>query len=149
MLRAALEREIAAAGLSGHFHFAGLVPPDQIPGFLAAMDILVHASLREGLARALPQALIAGKPVVSFDIDGAREVVLNDQTGFLVPPADVAGLASAVGRLVGDPGLRARFGAEGRRRFTDVFRHERMTEQLRSLYERLLAGQGGRRGIGD
>ena len=70
------------------------------------MDIVVHASLREGLARALPQALIAGKPVVSFDVDGAREVVLDGQTGFLVPPEDVAGLASAIGRLVGDPGLR-------------------------------------------
>ena len=142
VLRGALEREITAVGLADHFRFAGLVPPDQVPGFLAAMDIVVHASLREGLARALPQALIAAKPVVSFDIDGAREVVINDQTGFLVPPEDTGGLASALGRLIGDPALRARLGAEGRRRFTDAFRHERMTEQLHSLYERLLAGQG-------
>ena len=106
------------------------------------MDIVVHASLREGLARALPQALIAGKPVVSFDIDGAREVVLDDQTGFLVPPADAGGLAAALDRSDRRPRIAGASGAEGRRRFTDVFRHERMTEQLRSLYERLLAGQG-------
>jgi glycosyltransferase involved in cell wall biosynthesis len=103
------------------------------------MDIVVHASLREGLARVLPQALIAGKPVVSFDIDGAREVVLDDQTGFLIPPKDVDRLVAALDRLLGDPGLRVRLGAEGQRRFADVFRHERMTAQLRTLYARLLA----------
>ena len=138
MLRDELARQIAAAGLTGHFQFTGLVPPEQIPPLIAAMDIVVHASLREGLARALPQALIAGKPVVSFDVDGAREVVLDGQTGFLVPPQDVGGLAAAMGRLLVDPALRVRLGAEGRRRFTDVFRHEHMTSQLRSLYQRLL-----------
>lgn len=89
---------------------------------------------------ALPQALIAGKPVVSFDVDGARQVVLDGQTGFLVPPRNVGGLVAALDRLVGDPALRQRLGAEGRRRFAEVFRHEHMTAQLRSLYQRLLSG---------
>jgi glycosyltransferase involved in cell wall biosynthesis len=106
---------------------------------IAAMDIVVHASLREGLARVLPQALIAGKPVVSYDVDGAREVVLPEVTGLLVPPQDAKGLGSSLSRLADDPALCARFGAEGQRRFTDVFRHERMTASLRALYERLLA----------
>jgi glycosyltransferase involved in cell wall biosynthesis len=138
LLRGRLERQIASAGLSGHFQFTGLVPPERIPELLAATDIVVHASLREGLARVLPQALIAGKPVVSYDVDGAREVVIGDETGFLIPPRDVDRLAGALGTLVADPALRQRFGQEGRRRFTDVFRHERMTEQLRALYQRLL-----------
>jgi glycosyltransferase involved in cell wall biosynthesis len=134
-----LRRQIAGAGLEGRFQFVGLVPPERVPELIAAMDIVVHASLREGLARVLPQALIAGKPVVSYDIDGAREVVLPDATGILVSPQDVAGLGSALGRLAVDPALRERLGAEGQRRFTDVFRHERMAASLRSLYERLLA----------
>ena len=46
------------------------------------MDALVHTSYREGLARALPQSLIAGRPVVSYDVDGAREVAINGETGF-------------------------------------------------------------------
>ena len=104
------------------------------------MDILVHASLREGLARTLPQALIAGKPVVSYDVDGAREVCIPDQTGYLLPPKSVREMARALIRLADDPSLRDRLGSEGRRRFTDVFRHERMTAEIRSLYERLLAG---------
>ncbi|MEN6452102.1 MAG: glycosyltransferase family 4 protein [Thermoguttaceae bacterium] len=138
VLRESLERQIAAAGLSDRFQFTGLVPPERIPELMAAMDIVVHASLREGLARVLPQALITGRPAVSYDIDGAREVVIPDETGILVPPRDVAGLATAIGRLASDPALRARMGQEGRRRFTDVFRHERMTARLRELYLSIL-----------
>ena len=70
VLRDQLERQIRAAGLEEHFQFVGLVPPEEIPGLVAAMDIVVHTSLREGLARALVHGLLAGKPVVSFDIDG-------------------------------------------------------------------------------
>ncbi|HPP53714.1 MAG TPA: glycosyltransferase family 1 protein, partial [Thermoguttaceae bacterium] len=61
-----------------------------------------------------------------------------DQTGYLVRPKDVEGLAGAVVRLAGDPELRARLGEEGRRRCVEQFRHERMTDQLRALYEELL-----------
>lgn len=141
VLRESLERQIAEAGLSEYFQFAGLVPPDQIPQMISAMDVVVHASLREGLARVLPQALIAGKPVVSYDIDGAREVVISGQTGFLVPPGDVNILAEALSVLGENPGTFAQFGAEGRRRFTDQFRHETMTAQIRALYERLLSAR--------
>ncbi|NLY01159.1 MAG: glycosyltransferase family 4 protein [Rhodopirellula sp.] len=137
LLRRSLEREIAAAGLEAYFQLVGLVPPERIPQLLSAMDIVVHASLREGLARVLPQALIAGKPVVSYDVDGAREVVLSGETGYLTPPRSVAELSKAVCRLASHPEERERFGLEGRRRFTDRFRHQRMTEQLRTLYERL------------
>jgi glycosyltransferase involved in cell wall biosynthesis len=133
-----LRDQIAAAGLREYFQFTGLVPPQRVAELIAAMDVVVHASLREGLARVLPQALIAGKPAVSYDVDGAREVVLPDVTGYLVAPQDIAGLAQALKRLVADPALRARLGEEGRRRWTDVFRHERMTASLRSLYIRLL-----------
>jgi len=130
---------IARAGLTDNFLFTGLVQPERIPELVGAMDIVVHTSLREGLARVLPQALIAGKPVVSYDIDGAREVVITDRTGYLLPPKCVDELAHAIVRLAGDAALRARLGGEGRKRFTEIFRHERMATQLRELYERLLA----------
>ncbi len=138
LLRDRLERQIAAAGLAGHFQFVGLVPPEQIPALIAAMDIVVHASLREGLARVLPQALIAGKPVVSYDVDGAREVVIPEQTGYLAAARDVAALAAALKRLAADADLRDRLGQEGRRRFVDTFRYQHMTDQVRALYQRLL-----------
>jgi glycosyltransferase involved in cell wall biosynthesis len=129
-----LRAQVARAGLTDYFHFTGLVPPAQIAELLGAMDIVVHVSLREGLARALPQALIAEKPVVSYDIDGACEVVLPGETGCLVAPRDVAGLATAILELACDAPLRERLGIEGRRRFANPFRHQTMTARLRELY---------------
>ncbi len=139
VLRDRLGRLIASLGLEDNFQFTGLVLPERIPELIGAMDIVVHASLREGLARVLPQALIAGRPAVSYDVDGAREVIIPDRTGFLAPPKSVDELAEALSRLVADPSLRARLGSEGRRLFTDQFRHQRMAAQIRSLYQRLLS----------
>ncbi|HJT33902.1 MAG TPA: glycosyltransferase family 4 protein [Pirellulales bacterium] len=138
ILRASLKQRIEREGLTPYFQFTGLVPPEQIPRLIGGMDVIVHTSLREGLARVLPQALIAARPVVSYDIDGAREVVLPGQTGYLLPPRDVAVLAAALDELLSDGGLRERLGQEGRRRFAEVFRHQHMTEQTRGLYVRLL-----------
>ncbi|MCO6456883.1 MAG: glycosyltransferase family 4 protein [Pirellulaceae bacterium] len=140
ILRPELDRRIAETGLRESFQFTGLVPPGRIPKLLGAMDLLVHTSLREGLARALPQALIAGKPVVSYDVDGAREVVLDGETGFLLPPRSIGPLAEALVRLGQDADLRRRLGQTGRERFTEQFRHQTMTARLRALYQELLAG---------
>jgi len=142
VLRDRLTRRITAAGLSDRIHFTGLVPPERVPELIAAMDVVVHASLREGLARVLPQALIAGRPVVSYDVDGAREVVLPNVTGFLLKPRDVGAMAESLARLCADPDLRKRMGSEGRRRYADQFRHQRMTRHVRALYKRLLEGGG-------
>ncbi|MCY2967603.1 MAG: glycosyltransferase family 4 protein [Planctomycetota bacterium] len=139
LLHSELEREIASAGLADRFVFTGLVPPQRVPELLGASDMVVHASLREGLARVLPQGLIAGKPVISYDVDGAREVVITGETGFLLPPRDIPGMAQAILRLSGDPALRARLGETGRARFTEQFRHQTMTRRLREVYERVLA----------
>jgi glycosyltransferase involved in cell wall biosynthesis len=142
ILRAALERRIAGAGLTDCVRFTGLVPPDRIPRLIGAMDILVHASLREGLARALPQALIAGKPVISYDVDGAREVVVPGETGYLLAPQSVGPLADALMALAQSRELRQRLGQTGRARCTERFRHETMTRQLRDLYQRLAGARG-------
>jgi glycosyltransferase involved in cell wall biosynthesis len=137
ILREPVQKQIDDTGLSQHFRFVGLVPPSEIPRYIGAMDILVHASLREGLPRALPQALIAGKPVVSYDIDGAREVAISGETGFLVQP-QWQELVQPLISLAADSQLRARLGLAGRERFTEQFRHEYMTRKIRELYERLL-----------
>jgi glycosyltransferase involved in cell wall biosynthesis len=137
--RERLKGEIERLGLQSSFILTGLVPPARIPELLQAVDAVIHPSLREGLARVLPQSLLVGRPVISYDIDGAREVVLPE-TGVLLKPRDLEAMAEGILRLAGDPALRAAMGAEGRRRFADQFRHETMTSQLRSLYERLLAG---------
>jgi glycosyltransferase involved in cell wall biosynthesis len=138
VLRDSLQKQIAAAGLTEYFHFAGLVAPNRIPEFIGAMDVLVHASLREGLPRALPQALIAGKPVVSYDIDGAREVAIDCETGYLVRPFWYP-LVKPLIKLAAVPALRQKLGQVGRERFTHQFRHEHMTQRIRELYQRVLS----------
>ena len=138
MLRADMEQTLRRMKIREHFIFTGLVPPERIPSLVGAMDMVVHVSLREGLARAIPQGLIAGKPVVSYDIDGAREVVIDNVTGYLLPPKSIHELADALGTLVRSPQLRQQMGAEGRRRFTDVFRHQSMTQRIRQLYLEVL-----------
>jgi glycosyltransferase involved in cell wall biosynthesis len=139
ILRAEYERRVEALGLSGHFHFTGLVPPATIPEFVNAMDAVMHTSQWEGLARVLPQALIAGVPVISFDVGGAREVVISGETGFLVPTDDVPALIEATSRLADDPALRRSLGNEGRRRLTEQFRYQTMVRRIREVYADVLA----------
>ena len=139
LLRAELEAKIAALGLTDRFQFTGLVPPVEIPGLIAATDMVVHCSLREGLARVLPQALIVGRPVVSYDIDGAREVVIPGNTGYLLPPRDIAELVRAIFELCASEAMRQSFAAAGRALCEPRFDHRHASLQLRNLYEQLLA----------
>ena len=135
ILREALQARARALGVAERVRFAGLVAPDRIPEMIKAMDVLVHASLREGLARVLPQALLSGCPVISYDVDGAREVVRNGETGFLVPAGSVGGLTDALRTALGDlPAARA-MAARGRELFTEQFRAETMVRRIVEVYE--------------
>lgn len=138
ILREQFERDIAQLGLSDRFIFTGLVRPEKVAELLHAMDIVVHTSLWEGLARVLPQGLIAGKPVVSYDVDGAKEVILPGETGYLAPPESIEPLVKALCELVANPELRTRLGRTGRERFANQFRHETMTRRIREVYAEVL-----------
>ena len=135
--RARFEAKVRSLGLERQFVFTGLVPPAQMPSVVGVMDALVHLSRREGLPRALPQALAAGKPVVAFDCDGANEVCRPGETGFLLAPGDTRALGDALVQLVGDPALRARLGQRGRDFVRPRFPVERMVNDLHALYLKL------------
>ena len=135
----ALARSI---GLENHFIFTGLVPPAEVPALVGIMDIVVHLSRREGLPRALPQALAAARPIVAYNCDGASEVCFDNETGFLVQPGDLAGLSNRLLRLANDAQLRARFGERGREFVRDHFAVERMVDSLYTLYQKLAAERG-------
>lgn len=135
--RERFERQAESLGLAKQFIFSGLVPPDQVARWVGIMDLLVHLSSREGLARALPQALAAGRPVIAYDCDGAREVCLDGQTGFLIGRGDHQLLRRKIIQLAADPALRESFGAAGRAYVRDRFSIERMVDDLHLLYRRL------------
>jgi glycosyltransferase involved in cell wall biosynthesis len=124
-------------GVEKHFIFAGLVPPGDVAKYAGVMDALVHLSFREGLPRALPQALAAGKPVVAYDCDGAREVCRDNETGFLIQRGDTAALKNRLLQLAGDPLLRQRLGRRGRELVRDNFAVEKMVADIYNLYVKL------------
>ena len=134
-----LQRRATEYGILENFVFAGLIDRTRIPEMISAMDVVVHTSLREGLARVLPQSLAMGKPCVSFDIDGAPEVVIDDYTGYLVKAYDSVGLAGRVAELLENPELRKRFGANGRKHVDPNFRAEKMVADISDVYQMLLA----------
>jgi glycosyltransferase involved in cell wall biosynthesis len=136
--RGRLEEKIRRMSLQDRVVIAGLVPPDRIPAMMRAMDVLIHPSYREGLARALPQALLSGVPVISYDCDGAAEVCIDGQTGRLVPTGDLTALREAVRWMLEHPAQRQAMGQRGRDLCTPRFSHHTMVEQLEALYGKVL-----------
>jgi glycosyltransferase involved in cell wall biosynthesis len=129
-------------GLMEKVVFTGLVPPLEVARYVGIMDCLAHLSSREALSRALPQALAGGKPVVSYDFDGADEVCLEGQTGFLVRTGDVAGVVRALQELARKPDLRRQLGQQGQAFVQQHFKVEKMVDDLYELYLKLLSQHG-------
>lgn len=127
-------------GLEKKFIFTGLVPPAEVAKYVGIMDVLVHLSRREGLPRALPQALAAARPVIAYDCDGANEVCLENETGFLIRPGDLDALAEKLLKLARDEALRERLGKRGQLLVKDCFPVQRMVDEIYNLYLKLKRG---------
>ena len=141
-LRAQIHADAVRLGLGQRVVMVGRVPPERVPDYIQAMDVVVHTSLREGIARVLPQAAAVGKPVVTFDLDGAPEVVRHEVSGFLVPPVDLTAVASRTVELLRDPDRCHAFGEAGRTFAAEHFSVERMVERINAVYLDLLARHG-------
>ena len=133
-LRARFEQQISALGLKDRFVLTGLVSPTKIPELVSAADILIHPSRREGLARALPQGQLAGCPVITYDIDGNREGLIDGETGYCLPPFDVVRLGASLSTLVRDEPLRKQMGAAGRAFALTRFDTRAMIDGLERVY---------------
>jgi glycosyltransferase involved in cell wall biosynthesis len=140
--RAQLESRVAAMGLSGRVVFTGLVAPEEVARHCGIMDCLAHLSSREALSRALPQALATGKPVVAYDFDGADEICLDCETGFLVRTGDVGTASSRLLQLAQDPALRSQLGHRGREFVRENFSSAVLVDRVMQLYRRLAAENG-------
>lgn len=132
-----IKEHIHMASLGYKIRLTGLLRPEQIPLAIHSSDILVHCSLREGLARVLPQAMLCSKPVVSFDIDGAREVV-NENTGRLIAAEDIDALTAACDELLANPQLCSRLGRNGFELVREKFSPKAMVDTIQSVYEKCL-----------
>jgi glycosyltransferase involved in cell wall biosynthesis len=141
-LRTHLENRAREMNLADKIIFTGVVPPNEVPRYVGIMDCLAHLSSREALSRALPQALAAGKPVVAYDFDGADEICLNNETGFLVRTGDVATVAQKLFQLANDSELRKWLGQNGQEFVRENFAVEKMVYEQYNLYLKLAAGRG-------
>ena len=137
-LRAQLHDQARGLGIAHRTVFAGLVAPEDVPRHIQAMDVVVHTSLREGIARVLPQAGATGKPIVVFDLDGAPEVVRDGVSGYLVSPRDSEGVAHRVVELLHNPARCHAFGENGRAFAAANFRTEQMVREINQIYFSLL-----------
>jgi glycosyltransferase involved in cell wall biosynthesis len=132
--------QVQSLGLDEKVKFTGLLPPSKVPLAIQSSDILVHCSLREGLARTLPQAMLCGRCVISFDVDGAREVV-NQNTGRLIKPKNIEQLTTACAELIEDKDLRDRLGAAGRESVKEKFSPDTMVDVIEEVYKKLVGTQ--------
>jgi glycosyltransferase involved in cell wall biosynthesis len=142
--RIELDRLTRDLGLSDRVVFAGF-QRDVYP-YLAAMDLFVLCSLREGLGIALLEAMAVGRPIVATKVGGVPEVVEDGVTGLLVPPGDPGSLARAIVRLAEAPALRRAMGEAGARRVRERFHVARMARQIGAVYGEVLRERHGSEG---
>ena len=139
-LRAELEETSRAFRLPDKVKFLG--QREDVPALLAAADVLVLPSLYEGLPNVVLEAMRFGKPVVATAAPGTTEVVVDGETGLLVPLRTPTALARAIRTIVDDPALARRLGDAGRARVDAEFGVGAMVDQFARLYESLAKAKG-------
>jgi len=111
---------------------------EDIPELLKISDIFVLPSYREGLPRSIIEAMAMSKPVVTYNIRGCREEVVDDETGILVPPGDIESLATAILKLYKNSELREKMGKNGRRRAEELYDERKVIEKELLILKKLL-----------
>lgn len=139
--RGSLERLARDLGLEACVTFLGDVPHEQVPEVLQRLDIFAMPSTWEGFGVSAVEAGAMGLPAVASDVHGIPDVVVDGETGILVPPANADALAAAIGRLAADPELRRRMGAAGRAFVEKNYRWQDNARLMERLYDEMLAGR--------
>ncbi len=132
-----LRREATTGGLAGRVVFTGF--RDDVHNVINALDVIAVPSVwPESCSAVIQQGMALAKPVVGSRTGGTPEMILDGETGFLVPPSDPVALADALARLADAPELRRRMGEAGRARVDAHFTLRGMTDAVESLYRREL-----------
>ena len=129
------QQMVTEAGLGGSVRFTGHRP--DIPDVLAAIDLLVLPSVREGLPYSVMEAMAAGRPVVASEVGGVPELISHEKEGLLVPAGDASALSASVLRLLDDPALSERLTTAARRKVR-ALTLEAHVETLKELYRHVL-----------
>jgi glycosyltransferase involved in cell wall biosynthesis len=133
-----LEQLAKTLGIENNLIFPGY--RSSLQSVYAAFDIFMLSSRREGLPNCILEAMAMGLPVVTTDVAGAKELVKDQETGYVLPQGDVQGLGAALLKLVDDSVLRERFRRAGRERIEKEFSFANRLRRIEDLYEGVLAG---------
>jgi glycosyltransferase involved in cell wall biosynthesis len=125
-------------GVSGSITWAGF--RDDVPDLLRLVDLLVLASKDEPFGRVVIEGMAAGLPVVATKSGGVPEIVVEGQTGLLVPPEQPLPMADAIAQMLADPSLAEAMGAAGRERAEERFDVRRVARQVGEIYDEILGG---------
>lgn len=134
-LKRELLEDVRENSLGKNIVFTGYV--DNVEKIFAICDVIMLTSLWEGLPQVLVQAAAAGKPIVSFDVEGAREIVVDGENGFIVPIKDVPSLVERIKYLVFNLDKARSMGKDGRTLIGDRWKTEKMIEQTVNIYKKL------------
>ena len=137
--RRALEQQIDRLHLGDAVDLTGWLDYEDVPAFLRVLDVFALPSTWEGFGVSAIEASACGLPIVASNIHGIPDAVLDGTTGILVPPKDAGALASAIGRLIDDPGLRGRLGVAGREFVSRNYAWAANVRQMQVLYGTLTA----------
>jgi glycosyltransferase involved in cell wall biosynthesis len=122
----------------------GWLPPDELASLYARAAVVACPSHREGFGVACAEAMAHARAVVASDVGGLRDLVVDGETGLLVPPRDVDALRAALGRLLADRELRRRLGAAARERIRAYCSWEGVTDAVLSAYADVAGGRAPR-----
>jgi sugar transferase (PEP-CTERM/EpsH1 system associated) len=136
------KRMVCEAGAESLVWFAG--ERDDIPNLMRELDLFVLPSLREGISNTILEAMASGLPVVATNVGGNSELVLDGETGTLVPLSDPVAMADAIHSYLKDPTKLARHGQAGRKRAVEHFSIEKMVEGYLGVYDEVLKERGRR-----
>lgn len=134
--RLELERRVAGCGLSGRFVMPGF--RTDLDSLLGVADVVVLPSFTEGLPNVALEASAAGVPVVATAVGGTPEVVVDGETGYLVPAGDPVALAARVGDLLQSPDIREQMGFAARDRMRELFTFEAQAAAYMKLFESIV-----------
>ncbi len=132
--REPIENLVREKGVAEAVIITGKVRHDELPAYYSMSDVFVLTSLYEGLPKVLLEAGAAALPAISTAIPGADEVIVNGETGYLVAPGDVEGMAERITTLLGDRDLASRMGQNARRHVLEKFNRERNIEAIIEMW---------------
>ena len=134
VLRPEIERFLQKNNMDKNVILAGFLRPEKIPELLEISDCVVHTSLREGLARAIPQGFLKKKPVISFDVDGAWELVQNNRTGYLIEAENVEELADKMIEVIENREKSVEMAVTGFQKVVKLYDVKNMCQEIERLY---------------